>query len=75
MCLSLLPATLVPSLLYYGGGWLQFGYRYALDAIPFAVALCGMAVAARGGIGLGWKVLIAFGVLVNAAGVYWAYHL
>ena len=24
--------VLVPSLLYYGGGWWQFGYRYALDA-------------------------------------------
>jgi hypothetical protein len=67
--------TLIPSLLYYGGGWLQFGYRYALDAIPFAIALCAMAVASRRGIGIGWLVLIAFGVLVNAAGVYWAYHI
>ncbi len=67
--------TLVPSVLYYGGGWLQFGYRYALDSIPFALALCGMAVAARGRVGKGWLVLIVFGVLVNAAGVYWAYHL
>ena len=28
--------VLIPSLLYYGGGWLQYGYRYALDSIPFA---------------------------------------
>ena len=27
------------------------------------------------GIGLGWALLIGFGVLVGAAGVYWAYHL
>ena len=47
--------TLIPSLLYYGGGWLQFGYRYALDAIPFAIALCAMAVAWRGGMGWGWR--------------------
>ncbi len=67
--------TLIPSLLYYGGGWLQFGYRYALDAIPFAIALCAMAVAWRGGMGWGWRALIAFGVLVNAAGVYWAYRI
>ena len=67
--------TLVPSLLYYGGGWLQFGYRYALDAIPFAVALAAMAAARRGRIALGWKVLIVFGVLVNAAGAWWAYNL
>jgi hypothetical protein len=67
--------TLLPSLLYYGGGWLQYGYRYALDAIPFAVALCAMAAARRGGIHWLWILLIAFGVVVNAAGVYWAYHL
>jgi hypothetical protein len=68
-------ATLLPNLFYYGGGWLQYGYRYALDAIPFAMALCAMAAATRGRIGLGWKVLILFGFAVNAVGVYWVYHL
>ncbi len=46
--------VLVPSLLYYGGGWWQFGYRYALDCFPFVLALCAMA-AARHGIGWRWK--------------------
>jgi len=27
------------------------------------------------GIGLGWRLLILFGVLVGLGGVYWAYHL
>ena len=78
--------VLIPTLLYYGGGWLQFGYRYALDSIPFVWALCALAAArdeARResvglegrGIGSGWALLIGFGVLVGAAGVYWAYHL
>ena len=78
--------VLIPTLLYYGGGWLQFGYRYALDSIPFVWALCALAAArdeARResvglegrGIGAGWALLIGFGVLVGAAGVYWAYHL
>jgi hypothetical protein len=67
-------ATLVPSLFYYGGGWLQYGYRYALDAVPFAIAMCGLA-AARRPMHLGWKVLIAFGLVINLGGVYWAYHL
>ena len=40
--------VLVPSLLYYGGGWWQFGYRYALDAFPFVMALCAMAAARQG---------------------------
>jgi hypothetical protein len=67
-------ATLLPNLLYYGGGWLQYGYRYALDAIPFVIALCGIA-AARRGVGWIWRAAIVFGVVVGLGGVYWAYHL
>jgi len=65
--------VLVPSLLYYGGGWWQFGYRYALDCLPFIMALCATA-AARHGIGWGWKALILFGVAVNLYAVYWNYY-
>lgn len=65
--------VLAPSLLYYGGGWWQFGYRYALDCFPFVLALCAMA-AARHGIGRGWKLLILLGVAVNLYGVYWNYN-
>jgi hypothetical protein len=79
-------AVLVPTLLYYGGGWLQYGYRYALDSIPFVFALCGLAAArderlreAVGldgpGIGLGWRLLVVVGLVVGLGGVYWAYHL
>ena len=79
-------AVLVPTLLYYGGGWLQYGYRYALDSIPFVFALCGLAavrderihdaVGLEGpGIGLGWRLLIVIGLVVGLGGVYWAYHL
>ena len=78
--------VLIPTLLYYGGGWLQYGYRYALDSIPFVFALCCLAAArdeARRAtvgltgraIGTGWLALIAVGVFVMALGVYWAYHL
>ena len=72
--LAALVVTLVPNLLYYGGGWLQYGYRYALDAIPFAMALCCIA-AARHGVGWIWRIAIVFGLIVGAGGVYWAYHL
>ena len=68
-------AVLIPTLLYYGGGWLQYGYRYFLDSVPFVIALCGLAAVYRGSIGTGWRFLIAFGVVVNAIGVYWAYNL
>ena len=63
-------AVLIPTLLYYGGGWLQYGYRYALDSIPFVIALCGVAAATRGtriGIGLAAS-LIVFGVVVMFVG-------
>jgi hypothetical protein len=68
-------AVLVPTLLYYGGGWLQYGYRYFLDSIPFVIALCGLGLARGTGIRPAWKLVIAFGVLVNALGVYWAYRI
>jgi hypothetical protein len=65
-------AVLIPTLLYYGGGWDQYGYRYFLDSVPFVIALCGLAAVHRGTVGTGWKVLIAFGTVVMAAGVYWS---
>jgi hypothetical protein len=78
--------VLIPTLLYYGGGWLQYGYRYALDSIPFVFALCGLAAVRDeerrealglegGAIGLGWRLLIVFGIVVGLGGVYWAYNL
>jgi hypothetical protein len=67
--------VLIPTLLYYGGGWLQYGYRYFLDSMPFVLALCGMAAAWRGRIGWGWFALIGFGTAVMFGGVYWAYNL
>lgn len=67
--------VLIPTLLYYGGGWLQYGYRYFLDSVPFVIALCGLAAVARGAIRWGWKVLIVLGIAVMGIGVYWAYNL
>jgi hypothetical protein len=67
-------AVLVPTLLYYGGGWLQYGYRYFLDSVPFVIALCGLAVAKAGRLSRAWVVLIVFGVIVNLIGVYWVYN-
>jgi hypothetical protein len=67
-------AVLVPTLLYYGGGWYQFGYRYFIDSIPFLVALCGLAVAKAGRLPWTWIGVILFGVVVNALGVAWNYY-
>jgi hypothetical protein len=65
-------AVLIPTLLYYGGGWLQYGYRYFLDSVPFVMALCGLAAVRQGRVGYGWLALIAFGTVVMAFGVYWS---
>ena len=78
--------VLIPTLLYYGGGWLQYGCRYALDSIPFIFALGALAAvrdeARREDVGLdgaaigwGWRILITLGVVVGIGGVYWAYNL
>ena len=64
--------VLLPSLLYYGGGWFQFGYRYALDSIPFALPIMARAIERRGlprwGIAL-----IVIGCVVNAGAVAYTY--
>jgi hypothetical protein len=68
-------AVLIPTLLYYGGGWIQYGYRYFLDSIPFVMALCGLAVVRAGRVSTLWSAVILAGVSVNAMGLYWAYNM
>lgn len=59
-------ATMVPLITYYGIGYVQFGYRYALDFMPFLTLLAArglpapMTVRARG--------LVAVSVIINIWG-------
>lgn len=55
----------LPSLLYQNSGWLQFGYRFALDYMALLVLL--IAIGARP-LGRTAKVLIAVGVVINLFG-------
>lgn len=59
---------LVPLLLYYGVGWIQFGYRYALDFYPFLFIPTALAIAAR----WSWKAqtLIVLCLLINIWGAW-----
>ena len=66
--------VLLPTLLYYGGGWVQFGYRYLLDSVPFWLVLCAIW-ASRRGVGWVWQLGIAWSMLVNLGLVYWAFRL
>lgn len=58
--------TLIPILTYYGIGYVQFGYRYALDFMPFI-----MLIVARGfvePVSARARALIAASVLINIWG-------
>jgi hypothetical protein len=64
-------AVLLPSLLYYGVGWIQFGYRYSLDALPFLLLL---AVWGAQRLAISRRVLLplfTWSLLVNAWGDLW----
>lgn len=57
--------TAAPNFLYYVNGFAQYGMRHALDFIPFLFAL--MCLAARNGLPILSKALIAYSC---AAGIY-----
>jgi hypothetical protein len=58
---------------YFTQGWVQFGYRYLLDALPYMIVLTalGMANKSRRAI----TALLVFSVLSNWLGVYWGKKL
>ncbi len=61
----------VPLLLYYGGGGFRtYGYRYALDFMPFLLAL--VAIGARGRFGALEKLLVVASIGFVGYGVVWA---
>lgn len=67
---ALTAAALFP---YFYQGWVQFGYRYLLDALPYGIVLAalGFASGRRAAITL----LLLLSVLSNALGVYWGIKL
>jgi hypothetical protein len=70
LAVVLTAAALFP---YFYQGWVQFGYRYLLDALPYGIILValGMAEGRRAAVTL----LLQFSVLSNALGVYWGEKL
>ena len=61
--------VLVPVLYYGGGGYRTFGYRYAMDAMPFILALVGLG--ARRHFGRIEQALIALSVAFCVFGTAW----
>ena len=59
----------VPVFLFYGGGYVQYGFRYSLDFTPFLVAL--MAIGSRRWIGWPERFLVLAGIGSVVFGIVW----
>ncbi len=59
----------VPVFLYYGGGFVQYGFRYSLDFTPFVVALMAAGSARR--FGRLDRALIVFSIASVTYGIIW----
>ncbi|MBI3750322.1 MAG: hypothetical protein HY263_01535 [Chloroflexi bacterium] len=59
------------NLMHFSQGWVQFGYRFSNDFVPFALPLVAVGMARRNGVGLLGVALIGVSMLVNAWGVIW----
>jgi hypothetical protein len=59
----------IPVFLYYGGGYVQYGFRYSLDFTPFLVAL--MAIGSRRWVGWPERLLVVASVLSVTFGIVW----
>lgn len=59
----------VPLMLYYNTGWVQWGYRFALDFMPFLLVLAASGMGRR--LSWGSATLIAASIIINFLGVRW----
>lgn len=70
LAVALTTAALFP---YFYQGWVQFGYRYLLDTLPYGIILVALGLA--GGRRAAITFLVEFSALSNALGVYWGEKL
>jgi hypothetical protein len=73
--LAVLVVVLV-NLMHFSQGWVQFGYRFSLDAAPFALVLVALGLQSLVDDGRRWAMplamtLVVVSILVNAWGVAW----
>ena len=67
-------------LMHFSQGWVQFGYQFSNDAVPFALPLVALGIDRIAGGTRRWAMPIAMGLVVvsiavNAWGVAWARQL
>jgi hypothetical protein len=60
--------TGIPLVTYYGIGYVQFGYRYALDVMPFLVLIAARGIRRPTS---AFRVLVAASVVINIWGAMW----
>jgi hypothetical protein len=68
--------VVVVNLMHFSQGWVQFGYRFSLDAAPFALVLVALGLQSLVDAGRRWAMPVAMGLVlvsiaVNAWGVAW----
>ena len=62
-------------LMHFSQGWVQFGYRFSNDFIPFLLLLVALGMERIGGVRRSVVVLVAVSVAVNLWGVAWGHLL
>ncbi len=62
------------NLAHFSQGWVQFGYRFSNDFVPFALILVTLAIA-RFGVRWWTVALVAASIVINAWGVFWGVTL
>ena len=61
----------IVNLMHFSQGWVQWGYRFSNDFVPFALLLVALGMSRRGGVGRLAGALIGVSVAVNLWGVAW----
>ncbi len=66
-------AILLPTLLWFSTGWVQFGYRYSLDFFPFLLILISSGM--RSNLSKGIVAMVVLSIAVNLWGTLWSVNL
>jgi hypothetical protein len=68
-------AIAVGDLMHFSQGWVQFGYRFSNDFIPFLLLLVALGMERIGGVRRSVVVLVAISISINLWGVAWGHAL
>jgi uncharacterized membrane protein len=71
LCLGVLLIAM-PNLLHYAQGWVQFGYRFALDFMPLLLILLALGIQKIRTIHI---TLFVWSIVVNTWGLWWGIKL